>query len=123
YWIPGRDAWLRLDEREGKEKIYVVASRSRNALLEDFGKEVEAGGQEEGEDRKSRAASNKTQETLEKVMGVSKAIVRKLGTTGSNRNTPAKVRSFEELSHAIESAKLDVAESVWFWHKGLQVGR
>ena len=123
YWIPGKDAWLKLDENEGKEKIYVVASRSRNALLEDFGKEAEAGGQKEGEDRTSGAASNKTQETLEKVMGVSKAIVRKLGTTGSNRNAPAKVRSFEELSHAIESAKLDVAESVWFWHKGLQIGR
>ena len=123
YWIPGKDAWLRLDDQKGKEKIYVVASRSRNALLEDLSKEAEMSGQRGGGQSKVEEVSEKTQETLERVMGVSKAIVRKTRTTASDRNAPAKVRSFEDLSHAIESAHLDVAESVWFWHKGRKAGR
>jgi hypothetical protein len=123
YWLPGKDAWLRLDHQEGKEKIYVVASRSRNALLEDLNKAAEISGQQGGGQNGVGEVSEKTRETLERVMGVSKAIVRKTGTTRSDRDAPAKVRSFDDLSHAIESAQLDVAESVWFWHKGRKVGR
>ncbi len=36
YWFPAKNMWLRQDEQEGKEKIYVVASRSRNQILEDL---------------------------------------------------------------------------------------
>lgn len=36
YWFPAKNMWLRQDEQVGKEKIYVVASRSRNQILEDL---------------------------------------------------------------------------------------
>lgn len=36
HWIPAKNAWLRQDDQVGKEKIYVVASRSRNQILEDL---------------------------------------------------------------------------------------
>lgn len=122
YWIPGRDAWLRLDDQQGEERIYVIASRSRNAPLEDLYKEMETIRQKGGEDTESRQVNEETRETVERIMGVSKAVVRKI-PSGSQRNQSAKARSFESFSQAIESTQLDVAESVRFFHKGRQAGR
>ena len=47
-----------------------------------------------------------------------KAVVRDHPSVGRKKD-----RSFEELSHLIESAGLDTVESVWFHHKGQRPGR
>jgi hypothetical protein len=116
YWIPAKDAWARLDNTEGKEKIYVVASRSRNAVLEDLEKEAKDIKQQGADQDAAHRVGQQTRGQLDEIMGISKAIVRKAKPIAGDRKT----RSFEELSHAIESTQLDVAQSVWFWHKGRQ---
>ncbi len=117
YWFPGKNAWLRLDNHEGQEKIYVIASRSRNAYLEGLYNELESSRQQGGGTTVEDEVKSETVKEVGEVMAPTKAITRKMNVQ-QNGAVPAKIRSFEDLSHAIESAKLDVAESIWFWHKG-----
>ncbi|MGO9119754.1 MAG: caspase family protein [Desulfomonilaceae bacterium] len=122
YWIPGKERWLRLDKTEGQEKIYVVASRSRNALLEDLYNSL----QDIGKDGVGSGQSDKIKENMELTltkMGVETKTHVKAASSHSAATGPRKERSFEELSHAIESAGLDAVESVWFHHKGQKPGR
>ncbi len=117
YWIPGKERWLRLDKTEGQEKIYVVASRSRNALLEDLYKSLEDTGKG-GVGSKQSEKNKKNMELTLRKMGVETKTHAKAAVSSSAAAGARKELSFEELSHAIESAGLDAVESVWFHHRG-----
>ncbi len=117
YWIPGKERWLRLDKTEGQEKIFVVASRSRNALLEDLYKSLEDAGKDATRSGESDKIKKNMEFTLTR-MGVETKTRAKAALSNSAATGLRKERSFEEFSHAIESAGLDAVESVWFHHKG-----
>jgi hypothetical protein len=123
YWIPKKNGWLVLDKQEGEEKIFVVASRSRNAKLENLYKDVEEARRDGAEATRSLDIKAKMTQELERPMGVSKSLRRKLTYASSGTPGPEKARSFEEFSHTIESAQLDAVESVQFYHKGRGPGR
>jgi hypothetical protein len=116
YWIPAKEAWLRQDDQQGKEKIYVVGSRSRNQVLEDLYGHLERL-RKEGlpSDTTQTVQVQKELETyLEFTMAPTKAIVRKVENVSRDRKT----RSFEELRGIFESPTLDAVRSVWFEHRG-----
>jgi hypothetical protein len=123
YWIPKKNGWLVLDKQEGEEKIFVVASRSRNAKLEDLYKHVEEARMDGAEPTRSLNLKAKLTKELERPMGISKSLRRKLTYASSGTPGPEKARSFEEFSHTLESAQLDAVESVQFYHKGRGPGR
>ena len=95
--------------------------RSRNALLEDLYNSL----QDIGKDGVGSGQSDKIKENMELTltkMGVETKTHVKAASSHSAATGPRKERSFEELSHAIESAGLDAVESVWFHHKGQKPG-
>lgn len=115
YWIPGRDSWLTHGSYGGKEKIYVMASRSRNARLEDLYKHLEATRNEKEAVSATAEANKEVRVFLEKTMAPTKAIRRKVKAGFQKSDPREKSRAFEHLSQRIESTTLDAAQSVWFW--------
>ncbi|MFH1114560.1 MAG: caspase family protein [Pseudomonadota bacterium] len=115
HWIPGENSWLTHGSYGGKEKIYVVASRSRNAHLEDLYKHLETSRKEKGMPAEHGQARERMQGFLEKTMAPTKAVRRKVQAVPRNAEPQDKNHSFEYLSESIESATLDTARSVWFW--------
>ncbi|MDQ7782611.1 MAG: caspase family protein [Desulfomonilaceae bacterium] len=115
YWIPGKHSWLSHGSYGGKEKVYVMASRSRNARLEDLYEHLETIGKDQKPTSDYVQARERMQEFLEKTMAPTKSIRRKVAPTPSKTVTYDKNTSFEYLSQTIESATLDTARSVWFW--------
>lgn len=113
YWIPGKDGWLRLDDQQGKEKIYVVASRSRNQMLEDLYNHLETLRLQGLPSDATKSAQTELEDYIERTMAPTKAIIRKVENTS---NDP-KIRSFEELRGFFESPTLDAVRSVWFEHR------
>ena len=92
FWIPGKDSWLHQDEQVGKEKIYVVASRSANHELEDLYSHLEKV-RNEGDAAQAEEGSRTATEHLNNLMAPTKSIRRK------EKPVPAaadrKIRSFE----------------------------
>ncbi len=117
HWIPARNLWLRHDDHLGKEKIYVVASRSRNAKLEDlYGSLEESRQKGNGESAKESIAGLK--KNLERLMMPTKSLVRKVQRkVKSGSGPPSKEESFESFAQLISSESLDAVKTVWFWHK------
>jgi hypothetical protein len=115
YWIPGRNSWLTHGSYGGKEKIYVMASRSRNARLEDLYTRLESTRNDQEKASASVAANEEVRIFLEKTMAPTKAIRRKLKASVQKSQPLPKTRAFEQLSQRIESTTLDAAQSVWFW--------
>lgn len=113
YWIPAKDAWLRLDDQQGKERIYVVASRSRNQALEDLYGHLEKLRNQGRPADETKTAQTDVEEFLERTMAPTKALIRKVENTSRDR----KIRSFEELRGFFESPTLDAVRSVWFDHR------
>jgi hypothetical protein len=120
YWVPAKDKWLRQDDRVGREKIYVVAGRSRNRVLEDLYGHLQEARRRGGDDQSVKSFRDDLENYLETTMGPTKAIIRK-ARHGTQSPDP-KIRSFESLSELIESAGLDAVKSVWFWHRRKGIG-
>ncbi len=99
YWTPGRDRRLALDKQEEEEKIYVVASRSRNARLRHLYKHLEETRRDRDESRKGTEINAKMKELLG--MEVSKNVRRKAEAFSRESAVREKGRPLEEFSHAI----------------------
>jgi hypothetical protein len=115
YWIPGKHSWLTHGSYGGKEKVYVMASRSRNAHLEDLYKHLETSRKDKRPGTGHVQATEQMRGLLEKTMAPTKAIRRKVQATPPEAEPGDKNHSFEYLSQSIESSTLDTARSVWFW--------
>ncbi len=115
YWIPAKDAWLHHDRQEGREKIFVVACRSRNAKLEGLYAELEAA-RKVGEQARIKMLADKVEQGLSAMMP-NTTIRRKSQAVSPSEGPANKVRSFEELSELIQSQGLDAVNCVWFRHK------
>jgi hypothetical protein len=116
FWIPGKDSWLHHDQQVGKEKIYVVASRSANHALEDLYSHLEKL-RREGGSAQAEQGVHQTAASLDNLMAPttsfrSRAVVRS-GPAPEDR----KVRSFENIATVLEAPGLDAVKSVWFWLK------
>ncbi|MBI5568893.1 MAG: caspase family protein [Desulfomonile tiedjei] len=118
YWIPSKNAWLRHGGQEGKEKIYVVASRSRNKVLEDLYAEIH------GMRARTEAGANLVQaaqgdlEIYLKSMAPANVQVKKAKSPKDVTVVGIEPGKSHELAcHVIDSCELDAAKSVWFWLK------
>lgn len=127
YWIPARNAWLQLDRTTGMERIYVVASRSPNARLENLYQtlaqardKANTGGASE---KSVQRAQMKVVEELHRTMGptLHKPMKTGHGPGAEPPNgptvSPDKVEAFHSLCRAIESETLDATYSVSFFHQ------
>ncbi|MBI5251118.1 MAG: caspase family protein [Desulfomonile tiedjei] len=115
YWIPSKDAWLHHDDQAGQEKIFVVASRSRNTQLEALYKDID-GLRAQDDSSSLKQAEKSFQEAMERTMAPAKSIRRKReGEPQTDPVSPAlKPTSFERFASIIESSSLDAVESVWY---------
>jgi hypothetical protein len=112
YWIPAKEKWLRHGEQQGKEKIYVVASRSKNSILEDLYGHLEKLRGESGKTELAKEIQGELESYL-RTMAPAK-IVKKVAYAEAPPSTDDKTRSFEFLSQIIESSGLDAVNSVSF---------
>jgi hypothetical protein len=117
YWLPAKDRWLRQDNQVGKEKIYVVAARSRNAILEDLYTHLEKIRARGGTTASSKKVQGEMEDYLDRLMAPTKDIVRKVAHPRSGVVPGDKIRSFEMLARIFQAPGLDAVKSVWFWHK------
>lgn len=117
YWIPAQKVWLRHDNQEGKEKIYVVASRSRNQVLEDLYAHVQKARSEAALPGQNKEVQDEMRDYLDRTMGPTKVLVKKAKCPKDVTVVGVGPESQDFLSHVIESSGLDAAKSVWFWHK------
>ncbi len=113
-WVPAKDQWLRQDEQQGKERIYVVASRSRNEVLEDLYAYLEKARAQQDAGASANQAQGEMHGYLERLMAPTRGVlVNKPKVEASD----AKVQSFEELAKVFQAAGLDAVKSVSFLHK------
>lgn len=117
YWIPAKDRWLRQDEQQGKEKIYIVASRSRNGVLEDLYGHLEKIRSQAGSGNRAKKVQTEIESYLERTMAPTKTIVKKVEHRQTAAQSDAKIQRFEMLARIFEAAGLDAVRSVWFWHE------
>ncbi|MFH1115192.1 MAG: caspase family protein [Pseudomonadota bacterium] len=117
HWIPAGDLWLRHDDHLGKEKIYVVASRSKNAKLENLYVALEES-RKSGNGAGTKESGAGLKKNLERLMMPTKSLVRKVETRAKSEPVPAsKEESFESFAQTISSESLDAVKSVWFRHE------
>lgn len=116
FWIPGKETWLHHDQQRGKEKIYVVASRSANHALEDLYEHQEKL-RNEGNTAQSEQGVQAATESLDRVMAPMKYIRGKAKTSLGVAANDRKERSFADLASVFEAPGLDAVKSVWFYLK------
>ncbi len=115
-WIPGKRHWLKQDDTLGDERIYVVASRSRNAILEDLYNHLER----EQNQGASSLAAKEAQEKMDRhlrTMMPTRVLPTKVSLSAAARSDH-KIRTFEEVARVFEAPGLDAVEWVSFTHKG-----
>jgi hypothetical protein len=111
HWIPAKNAWLRLADQPGHEKIYVVASRCRNAVLEDLYRHVQDLREKGGKPQQLMQAQASMQRTMVVLMGPSRVVHKaSVSKGGADRKTEA----FERTAKIFASPTLDAVESVAF---------
>ncbi|MEW6347761.1 MAG: caspase family protein [Thermodesulfobacteriota bacterium] len=117
FWIPAKDKWLIQDQQVGKEKIYVVASRSQNLVLEDLQYHLEQ--LEKSRDQvQSAANTRKTKDYLDGlIMAPLRQTAQKAVVRAGSAPPDRKTRSFEQIAAVLDVPGLDAVRSVWFWLK------
>ena len=117
HWIPARDRWLRLDDSSGTEKIYVVASRTRNVILEDLYAHLEGLRKQSGDSEQAKTVGRELEGCL-RPMGVTSITVRKAEPFGMP-GLDQKTRLFEEISRCFYSSRgLDAMKAILIRHEG-----
>ena len=106
YWFPGKSRWLKQDESVGDEKIYVVASRSRNTVLEDLYAHLEHLIKQGDSSQASKDAQEMIKTYLDTTMGATHVLPQKVPTTDP-AGADQKIRAFEEAARIFEASGLD----------------
>lgn len=119
HWFPSIDGWLHHGDLEGREKLVVVVSKSRNAQLEALYKNLDDSRMRGGASSADQQASYEMERQLDRLMAptVAKSIRRRSDTHTGGGRVLEKLRTFNQLATALESAGLDAAASVSYWVK------
>jgi hypothetical protein len=119
YWLPGKNNWYRQDDSVGQERIYIVASRTRNAILEDVYDYLERRRQETGakDDVTADLERSILQRVDDAVMAPVVGTMPRKACLPSTASPDGKVRSFNEVCQAFESFGLDAITFVTYEHQ------
>ncbi len=119
YWIPGKHNWLRQDNLQGDEKIYVVAARTKNNVLEDLYGYLEKMREQGRNPGQGKLVQNDLASYLHGTMSPTKAIIRKVDLDASATGVDPKTRQFEQISrHFYSSPGLDAVKCISIHHVG-----